>query len=70
MSLFHNHYKSSIRFDDPEEGGDGLNDMIAAEREGAIDLFSQESGEELADYLTNALAMGGVALSDSREQEA
>jgi hypothetical protein len=70
MLLFHNHNQSSVRFDTPEEGGDGLNDMIAGERqEGAIDLFFQESGEDLEAYLNGALAMGSAALSDSHEQE-
>jgi hypothetical protein len=68
MSLFHNR-KSSISFQEPEEGGDGLREMIEDERqEGAIDLFSPETGEELEAYLSNALAMGGVALSDSEQK--
>lgn len=71
MSLFHKSNKSFISFDPPEEGGDGLNDMIASERqEGAFDLFSQESGEALADYFNNALAMSGATLGDSAEREA
>lgn len=70
MTLFHQH-KSSISFEAPEEGGDGLREMIEGEKkEGAINLFSQETGEDLEAYLNNALAMGGTALSDSQDQEA
>lgn len=70
MSLFSRH-KSSIHFQQPEEGGDGLRQMIEDEKSesNAIDLFEPETGEKLQAYLEDALAMGGVALSDSREQE-
>lgn len=70
MSLF-SHHKSSIHFQQPEEGGDGLRQMIEDERNdnNAIDLFAPETGEELQAYLDGALAMGGVAINDARDQE-
>jgi len=68
MSLFHNR-NSSINFQKPDEGGDGLREMIKDEQSDGFDIFSQETGEELEAYLNNALAIGGVALGDSRDEE-
>ncbi|GEM_PF-1973079 len=60
---------SLIHFQTPDEGGDGLRDMIKDEQRDGFDIFSQETGEELEAYLNSALAIGGVTQGDSRDEE-